>query len=113
MSDASGAYLHESLQQGRKDDTGKPMWHLVPLPPMEAVVRVLTKGAARYGENNWMFVPGARNRYYDAALRHINDWYMGATADDGPKGDGEPHLAHAICCLLFLMHFDEQKEVAG
>jgi hypothetical protein len=107
MSEASGAYLHESLQRGRKDDTGKLMWHLVPLPPMEAVVRVLTNGAARYGENNWMDVPNARARYYDAFMRHLQAWWMGEKLD---PDDGEPHLAHAVCCALFLMHFDERSE---
>ena len=58
------------------------------------------------GIDNWQRVPSARTRYYDAAMRHIDDWWNGSEVDEESN---LPHLAHAICCLLFLLWFDEQE----
>lgn len=91
---------------GRKDDAGKLRWSLVPMGTMEYVVRVLTNGAKHYADDNWKIVPNARTRYYDAAKRHIGLWWGGEKID---PDHGTPHLAHAICCLLFLLWFDDQK----
>jgi len=54
------------------------------------------------GDNNWMYVK-PRSRYIDALFRHLTAWL------DGEKDDPEDsfgHLAHAGCCLLFLMWAD-------
>ncbi len=57
------------------------------------------------GVNNWQKVPDARRRYYDAAMRHIDSWFGGEVKD---SETGLPHLAHAVCCLLFLIWFDSE-----
>lgn len=88
-----------ALNAGRKDDAGKARWDLVPWDVMASVVRVLTFGARRYGDDNWRRVPGVRRRYFAAAMRHVMAWERGEVAD---PDTGESHLAHAICCLLFL-----------
>ena len=67
---------------------------------------MLEFGAARYQVDNWMHVPDARRRYYDAAMRHIEAWLLGEQND--PES-GLPHLAHAVCCLLFLIWFDNRE----
>lgn len=78
----------------------------MPLDATTAVVRVLTKGAAKYADDNWRKVPNARRRYLAAAWRHIVAWASGEKND---PDDGLPHLAHAICCLMFLMEHPETR----
>jgi len=52
------------------------------------------------GAGNWRKVPNARERYYAAALRHLEAWRADWIADDE---SGLHHLAHAMCCLHFLL----------
>ncbi len=94
------------LPTGRKDDADKLEWNLLPNKPIEEVVRVLMHGAKKYAPDNWQIVPNARIRYYNAARRHIEAWRDGETHDIGPNGSDLHHLAHAICCLVFLLWFD-------
>ncbi len=91
------------MTQGEKHDTGKLQWSLLPLAPMRQIIRVLMRGAKKYEPDSWKHVKGARERYYDAMTRHITDWW------DGERNDPEwglHHLAHAGCCLLFLLWFE-------
>ena len=94
---------------GRKDDSTKPRWSLLPLHTIAQVIRVLEFGANKYSVGNWAHVPEARTRYYDATMRHIEAWWLGEKVD--PES-GLPHLAHAVACLLFLMWFDGANERA-
>ncbi len=88
---------------GHKHDEDKPRWDLLPFAAAEAVVGVLTFGAQKYAPENWRFVPDARRRYFAAALRHLVAYWRGERSD--PES-GRPHLAHAACCLLFLLELD-------
>lgn len=97
------------MSDGRKDDDSKPPWHLLPWGPVSAVVAVLAFGARKYAPDNWQRVPQPRERYFSAAQRHLVRWRLGERAD--PES-GLPHLAHAVCCLLFLLWFDDQPESA-
>ena len=91
-------------EQGQKFDTNKPRMSLLPKGALNAVIRVLEFGATKYQENNWKHVPEAKTRYYDAMQRHIEAWWSGEQKD--PE-TGEHHLAHAICCGMFLWWFDD------
>lgn len=84
---------------GRKDDAGKPRWGLLPLHELDGVVRVLTYGANRYGDNNWRLVENGVDRYYDACLRHLSAFTAGQDID---QESGLSHLDHAICNLIFV-----------
>ena len=99
-------------EQGRKDDSAKIRYSLLPVGTVNQVVQVLEYGAStKYEINNWQKVPSARTRYYDAAMRHIDTWWNGELLDldkGDQKGSHLPHLAHAICCLMFLMWFDSE-----
>ena len=88
------------MSEGRKFDSEKARWDLLPLRATEAIVEVLTYGAEKYEPDNWQRVPAAEDRYTAAALRHIAAWRLGETHD--PES-GLHHLAHAGCCLLFLL----------
>lgn len=89
--------------QGVKHDTKKPRWTLVPWASVSAIVEVLEYGAQKYAPDNWRKVENGRERYANAALRHIMAWLGGERCD--PES-GLPHLAHAGCCILFLLDVD-------
>lgn len=86
-----------------KHDEGKPRWDLTPAEALLAIVMVLTFGAAIYGDDNWRTVPNARRRYFRAAIGHLYSWWRGEELD---TLSGLPHLAHAACCIMFLLEFD-------
>jgi len=90
---------------GRKFDQDKPRWDLLPYREVGSVVDVLTYGAIKYEPDNWKKVPDLKNRYFAAAMRHLTAWWGGEKQD--PES-GIHHLAHAICCLLFIMWFDNE-----
>ena len=93
-----------SEMQGKKFDQNKPRMSLLPKGALNAVIRVLEFGATKYQVDGWKHVPDAKTRYYDAMQRHIDAWWQGEQKD--PE-TGEHHLAHAICCGMFLMWFDD------
>lgn len=88
---------------GSKYDSGKPRFSLLPLEVVNEVVDVLEFGATKYAVDNWQKVTEPKQRYYDAALRHIFAWFGGEKLD--PE-TGKHHLAHGICCLAFLLWLD-------
>jgi hypothetical protein len=90
--------------KGAKHDTGKPQWHLLPWRAVEAVVKVLDHGALKYAPDNWRKVDRWRERYLSATMRHLVAWRCGER--DDPES-GLPHLAHAACCVLFLLALDQ------
>jgi hypothetical protein len=92
-----------TLKTGIKFDQEKPQWTLVPFKAFDHVVEVLTIGARKYAPDNWKKVPNARQRYIDAAFRHMSAYAGGEKLD---AETGKNHLAHAVCCLLFLLAFD-------
>lgn len=88
-----------------KFDREKPMWDLLPYREVGQIVDVLTYGAAKYSPYNWMQMKDPHARCFAALMRHMTAWKSGEIMD---KESGLPHLAHAGCCLLFLMHFDNK-----
>lgn len=92
---------------GLKLDSCKPRWSLLPKGAVLQIIKVLEFGAAKYAENNWQHVKNGRHRYYDALMRHMNAWWEGEKTD---SESGLSHLAHAGCCLLFLLWLDDQQK---
>lgn len=88
-----------TMGPGRKDDQRKLRVDLLPVGALAAVGAVMTFGAEKYGANNWQAVT-PRRRYYGAALRHLFARARGQACD--PE-TGLPHLAHAACCILFML----------
>jgi len=88
---------------GMKFDGGKPRWSLLPKGTVLQIIEALEFGAAKYAENTWQHVENGRQRYYDALMRHMEAWWAGEKAD--PES-GLSHLAHAGCCLVFLLWLD-------
>lgn len=87
---------------GEKYDEGKLRYDLVPPEAMQEYVRVLTFGANKYADRNW---EGgiAYSRLFAAAFRHMFAFLLGERMD--PE-TGISHLAHAICCLNFLLTYE-------
>lgn len=101
-------------KSGIKLDADKLRYDLLCLKAIEEQVKVLTYGAVKYSPNGWKKVQRLRNRYYAAALRHIVAWRGGEPCD---AETGYSHLAHALCCLSFLLEkelsHDKAKRNAG
>lgn len=96
----------EFESNGVKYDDGKLQYGLLPTKALKGIVEILTFGAQKYSPNNWRKVPDQRRRYFDAAQRHLWAW------KDGEENDPESrknHLAHALCCLMFLLEKDLEK----
>ena len=100
---------------GKKFDQGKTEWDLLPLGPVEEVVKVLMHGKEKYGRDNWQLVDNPIRRYYSAAQRHLSAFQRARFDTKNPFDavDSESklhHLAHAACCILFLL-WHERKEL--
>jgi hypothetical protein len=93
----------ESNTKGIKYDSGKLNWSLMPFGALQEVVKVLEFGSQKYAPNNWQYVDNAEERYWNAAMRHMIAYKTESTTD---SETGLSHLAHAICCMIFLQHFD-------
>lgn len=94
---------HSAAIVGMKLDAGKPRWDLIPPLALEDVARVLEFGARKYAPDNWRKVEGWRWRYLRAGIGHIYSHLRGERMD---LESGFPHLAHAICCLLFVLELE-------
>lgn len=97
-------------QLGAKYDAGKPRVDLLidgcPLS-LEEVSKVLTFGAKKYADHNWQHVPDGETRYKAAMMRHV------LASSRGDKTDSETglsHLAHAACCILFMLELELKKD---
>lgn len=90
---------------GVKYDTGKLPWHLLPGDALEEVVKVLDFGARKYRERNWE-VGMKWSRCFGATMRHMWAYWRGEEKD--PE-TGLSHLAHALCCVLFLLAYHLRK----
>ncbi|RBP03782.1 hypothetical protein DFR50_14230 [Roseiarcus fermentans] len=87
---------------GRKDDSGKDPWHLLPFDAVRAIVKVLAHGAKKYEPRNWERGMDWE-RPYAACLRHLTAWW---DREEGDPETGFSHLWHAGCCIVFLIAFE-------
>ena len=94
-------------EEGVKYDAGKLRYDLLPPEPVEELVKVLTYGATKYTDGGWKKVEPYKDRYLASTLRHLMAWRMGEVRDNE---SGLPHLAHAMCCLTFMLWKERNKE---
>ena len=110
MLEESDRLLAESQSKdckgGRKFDGGKLQYGLLPPLALREIVEVLTFGAEKYEPDNWRRVPDGPRRYFDAAQRHLWAYKSGEMYD---QETGVSHLAHALCCIMFMLDLDEEK----
>ena len=81
--------------------TTKTRFDLIPFASVGEIADVLAHGADKYSDNNWC--RGTNwGRYFSALCRHVFAWWRG---EDKDPETGFSHLAHAGCCLIFLMEY--------
>jgi len=85
-----------------KADGGKTRWELMVWDVLEEVAQVMTRGAQKYSPYNWQGLP--KKRVQGATLRHIIADLMGEELD---HEWGLPHLAHALCELIYWRWFEK------
>jgi hypothetical protein len=95
----------EPLKEGRKDDSSKVRYDLIPPELLEATAQVLTFGAAKYNARNWEHGM-AWGRPFGALMRHMWAWWRGEEKD--PE-TGYSHLWHAACCIAFLVAYEQRN----
>lgn len=87
---------------GIKNDDGKLPWDLLPWDAVQEVVKILLFGMKKYDARNWE--KGFKySRLYAALQRHLVAWFQ--FGEDTDPESGYSHLAHAGCCVLFLLAF--------
>ena len=86
-----------------KFDQNKLPLHLLSTEAMNQTAAVLKFGAQKYAEHNWR--KGFDwSRPLSAAMRHITAFNAG---EDRDPESGLSHLAHAACCIMFLLEFEK------
>lgn len=90
--------------EGKKYDSGKLRYDLIPPELDAAVATVLTYGAVKYHDRNWE-AGMLWSRPYAAMRRHMDMWWAGEVCD---QETGMPHLWHAACCIAFLIGYEER-----
>ena len=92
--------------QAIKEDEDKPRIDLIPPQAIIDIAEVLTYGAGKYDSHNWRDNGGLDySRLYAAAQRHLLSFWDGQSLD---KETGMSHLAHAACCIVFLMSYEAE-----
>jgi hypothetical protein len=86
-----------------KFDQDKLPLHLLSTEAMNQTAAVLKFGAQKYAEHNWR-KGFTWSRPLSAAMRHITAFNDG---EDRDPESGLSHLAHAACCIMFLLEFEK------
>lgn len=95
--------------QEAKADAGKLMLELIPPEAFEALGRVLTYGAQKYGANKWQTIDDAKERYKGALLRHYVAFQREPSGKD--KESGLLHIEHVFCNAMFLAVLELQESI--
>lgn len=91
---------------GKKSDAGKPRMDLISSIALIELAKVLEFGSHKYDAHNWRF--GIKwSRVVGATLRHIFSWLGGQDKDEET---GLSHLAHAFCCVMFLLEYEVTRK---
>lgn len=86
-----------------KFDQDKLPLNLLSTEAMNQTAAVLQFGAQKYAAHNWR-KGFAWSRPLAAAMRHITAFNNG---EDTDPESGLSHLAHASCCIMFLLEFQK------
>lgn len=101
----SGTASRKPLREGVKADSEKPPMDLLDPYALEEVAKVLAFGAKKYEPHNWR--KGIRlSRLLAAMLRHTFAFLRGEDLD---KESGLPHMAHALCCGMFILWLHKER----
>lgn len=85
-----------------KHDSEKVRLDLLSTIALVEIAKVMTFGARKYNDHNWR--NGFKwSRLLGAALRHLFAFVGG---EDKDPETGLSHLAHAGCCIMFLLEHE-------
>ena len=98
--------ITKSAGTALKFDQDKLPLHLLSTEAMNQTAAVLAFGAQKYAEHNWR-KGFAWSRPLSAAMRHITAFNAG---EDTDPESGLSHLAHAACCIMFLLEFEKTHQ---
>ena len=96
-----------SFSPGVKFDANKPRMDLLDAHAITQLAQVLTFGAQKYEAHNWRRGI-SKSRLIAAALRHLFA-YLGG--EDKDPESGLSHVAHAMCCAMFLLGLEHRSEL--
>lgn len=93
--------LPTTKETNPKDAVGvrKVPFHVVPHRVIANVGLALLEGARKYGSYNWRAAGVRASVYFDAANRHLADWWEGVDID---PDSGLSHVDKAIASLTVL-----------
>jgi hypothetical protein len=100
------AAIKKQLGTALKFDENKLPLHLLSTEAINQTAAVLQFGAEKYAEHNWR-KGFAWSRPLAAAMRHITAFNAG---EDRDPESGLSHLAHAACCIMFLLEFEKTHQ---
>jgi hypothetical protein len=99
------ASMYPAAVTGLKHDSEKVRMDLLDPYAIEQLAAVLTFGAKKYAAHNWR--SGINySRLIAALLRHTFA-YLGG--EDNDLESGLPHIAHAMCCCMFILGLSNPK----
>lgn len=93
--------LRVTVTGGVKASRQKRPLHLLPFDALESIADVLDFGARKYAPRNWERGLSTTD-LTRAAIGHLWDWMLRRNGGRDPE-TGLSHLAHAGCCVLFLI----------
>ena len=101
VTDGENPLRQRSATGGVKDNRGKAPMDLLPSKPLLAAAEIMAFGAEKYKPHNWR-LGLSWGQTYSSLQRHLLSFNDGEELD--PE-TGKPHLAHAMCQLMFLTEY--------
>lgn len=77
----------------------KPSLSVIPWAPVYEAAGGMLEGACKYARHNYRAVGIRGSVYFDAALRHLVQWWEGEDID---PDSGVNHIGKALSCLLVM-----------
>lgn len=84
----------------------KPCLSYVPPIALIELARVMQLGGGKYGPYNWQDTKIDATTYYDAAMRHLMEWFTLPSAEGFQNTDPESKahiLGHVMACCAILI----------
>lgn len=99
-------YFEQIINNSTKNDDEKDRYDLICYEFIEQIAKILTVGAKKYGEWNWLGLDKAR--IISAMQRHFVEFML---KEDNDTETGCSHLAHVACNAMMLDYMIRHKNV--
>ena len=88
-------------EPGKRDDGGKLMWHLLPIPALIGLCRVFHAGAIKYAAEQWR-KGMSYSRIYRPMMSHLNKWLASKSSFDKELGTHHLMMVAWGCFVLYM-----------